>query len=117
MRTRSTLLGVSLAVLLASGAIGCGNGDDNSSPVPIPDAGGSDATHSEGGSSDAGLPDGTTAGDGGSAEGGGDAASVDGEAGAAEGGAASDAGDASELSSDASDAGTGSEASDAPTGG
>src|SRR5271155_5542837 len=67
MRTRSTLLSVSFAVLLTSGAVGCGNGDDNSSPVPAADAGGSDATHSEAGSGDGGLPDGTTAGDAGSA--------------------------------------------------
>jgi hypothetical protein len=43
MRTRSAILGFSLTVLVTASGIGCGNGDDSSSSLPV-DGGGSDAT-------------------------------------------------------------------------
>jgi hypothetical protein len=43
MRTRSAILGFTLTVLVTAGGIGCGNGDDSSSSLPV-DGGGGDAT-------------------------------------------------------------------------
>jgi hypothetical protein len=48
MRTRPSLLGISLTALFAGSALGCGSGDDNIAPVSSGDAG-PDATKTEGG--------------------------------------------------------------------
>jgi hypothetical protein len=53
MRTRRAILGVSLTALVAGSAVGCGNGDDSSSALPVDGGGGGDATKSDGGGSSA----------------------------------------------------------------